>query len=124
MKRMSSSEYKSFAQKKIKESDLQALCVRWFRAKYPKYRRLLFAIPNGANLKNGYRSWAKLKKEGAVAGAADLLLAVPSGDIPGLSDEKTAGIRARRRAYWRVRVLHYPFARRISKNRKRIFRNR
>lgn len=92
----SKSQYKQYAQKTIKESDLQALCVRWFRTKYPKFRRLLFSIPNGANLKNGYRSWAKLKKEGAVAGAADLMLAIPSGDCPGLFIEMKTNRRGSR----------------------------
>ena len=66
------------------EHQLQAACVTWFRYTYPKFRLLLFAIPNGAELKNGAKAWKKLEAEGAVPGAADLLLSVPSGDLSGL----------------------------------------
>ncbi len=57
-----------------KESNLQKACVAWFRMAYPKYRLLLFAIPNG-----GTRSKieaANLKAEGVVPGVADMFLAV------------------------------------------------
>lgn len=58
------------------ESRIQQACVRWFRLQYPKYAGLLYAIPNG-----GYRNavtGAILKAEGALAGVADLFLAVPN----------------------------------------------
>lgn len=45
-------------------------CVNWFRYQYPKY--LIFAVPNG-----GWRNAivaAKLKAEGVLAGAADLII--------------------------------------------------
>lgn len=71
-----------------REHSLQTACVAWFRIQYPKRRRLLFAIPNGAafrgTLRERQREGAKLKREGAVPGAADLFLAIPSGDLPGL----------------------------------------
>jgi len=70
------------------ESNLQAACVRWFRMQYPKIGKLLLAIPNGARLYGNKTQraiqWRKLEKEGAVKGAADLLLAIPSGDYGGL----------------------------------------
>ncbi len=70
------------------ESRLQSACVKWFRAEYPKYKRLLFAIPNGVRLhgteKERMITWNRLSKEGAVAGAADLFLAVPAHGRPGL----------------------------------------
>lgn len=70
------------------ESRLQTACVKWFRAEYPKYKRLLFAIPNGVRLhgteKERMITWNRLAKEGAVAGAADLFLAVPAHGTPGL----------------------------------------
>lgn len=70
------------------EHALQAACVRWFRLQYPKYKRLLFAIPNGARLYGNklqrVKQWKKLEKEGAVPGAADLFLSIPSGDLAGL----------------------------------------
>lgn len=70
--------------KNNREHELQKACVRWFRFSYPQFSRLLFAIPNGAELKNGAKAWGKLQAEGAVAGAADLFLSVPSGELAGL----------------------------------------
>jgi hypothetical protein len=68
------------------EHHLQASCVRWFRMQYP--RLLLFAVPNGATLSGDARmraqQWARLEAEGAIAGAADLFLAVPRGEFAGL----------------------------------------
>lgn len=70
------------------ESTLQTACVRWFRYSYPKFRLLLFSIPNGAKLHGDAvaraKQWQRLVGEGAVAGAADLFLAIPSGDYSGL----------------------------------------
>ena len=63
-----------------REHDLQCACVRWFRAQYPNLAGLLISIPNGAALLNGAKGWNRLKREGAVAGASDLILLVPSGD--------------------------------------------
>lgn len=80
------------------EHELQCDCVAWFRRAYPHKKRLLFAIPNGAKLapatgkkiehldektRRGI-AWKRLEKEGAVKGAADLLLSIPSGDFCGL----------------------------------------
>lgn len=87
------------------EHRLQSACVAWFRLQYPRKARLLFSIPNGATLAPasgpginhlpvGVRramAWKKLEQEGAVAGAADLFLSIPSGDLCGLFIEmKTA----------------------------------
>lgn len=71
------------------EHDMQVRCVRWFRNKYPRFERLLFAIPNGADLGGNTpiaraKNWQRLEQEGAVKGAADLFLAVPSGSLSGL----------------------------------------
>jgi len=68
--------------KRGRESMMQESCVTWFRLAYPEYHRLLFAIPNG-----GMRSRttaAVMKKEGLLAGAADLFLALPSVSHYGL----------------------------------------
>lgn len=65
---------------KIAEHDLQAQCVKWFRMQYPNMGKLLLSIPNGAQLAKGARGWKRLEREGAVAGAPDLILLVPSGD--------------------------------------------
>lgn len=53
------------------EHRIQCECVRWFRLKYPKYRKLLFAIPNGG--RRDVVTGARLKEEGATAGVSDLI---------------------------------------------------
>ena len=58
---------------------MQGALVRWFRETYDA---LLIAIPNG-----DYRSWrtgAKLKREGVIAGTPDLLLAYSNDYAYGL----------------------------------------
>jgi len=65
---------------KSEESEQVAL-VSWFRLAYPRYKYLLFHVPNGAaTVARG----AKLKKLGVVAGVPDLLLCVTSKKYPGL----------------------------------------
>jgi hypothetical protein len=67
---------------KKSEGQIQAECVDFFRMKYPHYRNLLFAIPNGGFriAKNAYN----LKRQGVVSGVPDMMLAVPSGRYHGL----------------------------------------
>ena len=65
---------------KHNESTIQSNCVRWFRYQYPQYT--LFAIPNGGN-RNAITG-AIMKKEGVLAGVADLFLMVAKGDYHGL----------------------------------------
>lgn len=89
MTRWTSTQYNAYTNGFASEHDLQSHCVDWFRSHYPKFARLLFAIPNGADLGGKDRiarakNWQRLKQEGAVTGAADLLLAVPSGQLAGL----------------------------------------
>jgi hypothetical protein len=57
------------------ESRLQQACVKWFNLQHSNLNRLLLAIPNGA--RRDRISGARLKAEGMVAGAADLILLVP-----------------------------------------------
>ena len=67
------------------EHEIQCECVKWFRARYPQYRTLLFAVPNG-----GFRNKAtagKMKAEGVVAGVSDLILLVPNSAYHGLCIE-------------------------------------
>lgn len=64
------------------EHKIQCACVQWFRYYQPKMAGLLFAIPNG-----GAReavTGRKLKDESVMAGVADLMLAVASGEWHGL----------------------------------------
>lgn len=64
------------------ESQIQIACVRWFRYQYPKYARCLYSIPNGGN--RNTITGAILKEEGALAGVADLQLAVANRFYHGL----------------------------------------
>lgn len=69
---------KMYQQKKIRkppsdeEHQTQVACVNWFRLKYPKLRKVLFAIPNGG--RRDKKTGTTLKEEGVVAGVADLIL--------------------------------------------------
>lgn len=53
---------------KKEESQLQRLCVQWFRLSYPN--ALIFAIPNGGS--RNIIEAKNLKAEGVLAGVADL----------------------------------------------------
>lgn len=67
------------------ESRIQTACVRWFRLEYPRYRKLLFSVPNG-----GARTATEgriLKAEGTLAGVSDLLLLLPNKEYHGLCIE-------------------------------------
>lgn len=70
------------------ESQLQRACVRWFRIQHRQHSRLLFAIPNGALLQgtkiDRAKQWHALEREGAVAGAPDLFLAIPARGFHGI----------------------------------------
>ena len=67
------------------ESNLQQACVRFFRTQFPQYSKLLIAIPNHAVLSGDAiqraRQWKRLEAEGAVTGAADLMLIKPKIDV-------------------------------------------
>jgi hypothetical protein len=57
------------------ESRTQIACVQWFRYQFPRYAKLLIAVPNGGN--RNAREAKILKDEGVTPGVADLLLLVP-----------------------------------------------
>lgn len=75
--------------KKYGESELQQNCVTWFRLKYRNEKHLLFAIPNGGS-RNVIEA-VRLKKEGVVAGVADLLLLKGNSEYHGLFIEMKIG---------------------------------
>lgn len=52
------------------ESAIQIECVEWFRETYPNY--IILSIPNGGS-RNTLEA-ANLKREGALAGASDLVI--------------------------------------------------
>lgn len=70
---------------KHQESDIQRVCVKWFRYQFPDLARNLISVPNG-----GYRSAvtaAIMKAEGVVSGVSDLILFVPNNDFHALCIE-------------------------------------
>lgn len=71
--------------KSRQESILQQYCVRMFRARYPQYAKLYFAVPNGGG--RSRTEAAILKGEGVTAGVADTLLLVPNEQYHGLCIE-------------------------------------
>lgn len=58
------------------EHRLQRACVEWFRLQYPALRGVLVAVPNGG--RRDAVTGARLKAEGVVAGASDLVLLKPN----------------------------------------------
>ena len=71
--------------KPLTESQIQKMCVEWFRRRYPTLGGAFHSVPNG-----GARNvWTGkvLKDEGAVAGVADLELLVPRHGYGSLSIE-------------------------------------
>lgn len=69
------------------ESYLQEKCVNWFRLRYRGH--LLFSIPNGGFRKTSIG--AKMKREGMLKGASDLLLLHPSKGYHALCIEFKVG---------------------------------
>lgn len=74
-----------------KESYIQQGAVRWFRLQYPQFANLLVHIPNEGQRTTKWikgrlvcTGGAKLKAEGLVKGASDLVLFVPNGEYHAL----------------------------------------
>jgi hypothetical protein len=59
------------------ESQLQQTCVRWFRYQFAYAAPFLIAVPNGG--RRDAKTGALMKKEGAIAGVADLIFFDPFG---------------------------------------------
>lgn len=94
---------------KSEESQIQSASVNWFRYEYPKWSKNLFSVPNG-----GYRHIATaraIKREGAVAGVADLLLLLPTDTYHGLLIEmKTAkGKLSKNQKMWLNHMSHFDY---------------
>lgn len=71
------------------EHNLQAACVKWFRLQYPRLKKNLFAVPNGAWMPPSVSS--KMKAEGMTSGVADLALMISGPLGPMLWIEMKAG---------------------------------
>ncbi len=74
---------------KSRETQLQKSCVRWFRLQYRRYKKLLFAVPNGG--KRNAITASRLKAEGVVPGVSDLIFLYPNGIYPFLCIEMKYG---------------------------------
>lgn len=67
------------------EHRIQCACVKWFRLQYPKYAKLLYAIPNGS--RRDAITGKLLKDEGVIRGVSDLNLDMPNRFYHGLRIE-------------------------------------
>lgn len=76
---------KTKAKPKNEEHRLQCACVKWFRYKYPKLAKLLYAIPNGS--RRDAITGKILKDEGVVRGVSDLNLDIANRFYHGLRIE-------------------------------------
>lgn len=74
---------------KIKEDQLQANCIIWFRAQYKHLYWRLMAIPNGG--KRNVITAAIMKRTGTLSGAWDLFLSVPKSNYSGMFIEVKVG---------------------------------
>lgn len=97
------------------ESKIQQNCVAWFRIQYPQFNMLLFSSLNGVKLKGTPKQrmieGGRLKREGLVAGVADLFLSIPSGDKCGLYIEmKTEkGTQSKKQKEFELAVIEQGF---------------
>lgn len=72
-------EMKPRQRKRRDEDRLQEACVKWFGARWPRYRLLLHHSPNEGMLPKGRTDGAKRKRMGVRAGFPDLVLMMPDG---------------------------------------------
>jgi len=72
---------------KHKESELQQTCIKWFRLYYTS--KIIFAIPNGGS--RHVIEAARLKREGVLAGVADLCILVANSQYHALFIELKIG---------------------------------
>jgi hypothetical protein len=71
------------------ESELQQGCVTWFRLQHARYRKLLWACPNGGKREEAEAQ--RLVREGVVAGVADLFLSIARKGFHGMYIEMKYG---------------------------------
>lgn len=76
------------------ESQIQSGCVLWFRYQHQPSSKFLISVPNGGY--RGKKTGGLMKKEGAMAGAPDLILFCPRGhQLPMFLEAKTETGRLR-----------------------------
>jgi len=73
---------------KRSEHQEQVALIAWFKLQFPKFRKHIFAIPNGAHLEGDSRVRAikmnKLKSEGFLVGTPDLFMLIPKAGYHGM----------------------------------------
>ncbi len=70
------------------EGRIQAECFAWFWNNFPKYRRLLFHVPNENDRSDSNMIQGAIRKSlGVVSGVSDLLFLVANGRYHGLCIE-------------------------------------
>lgn len=86
------------------EHKIQCACVKWFRSQYPRYAKLLYAIPNGS--RRDAITGKLLKDEGVIRGVSDLCFDVPNRFYHGLKVEmKTpTGVQSKEQKEYQSRV--------------------
>lgn len=91
------------------ESKLQQECVTWFRLQFPRFAKLLFAVPNGG-ARNRIEA-AILKGEGVTAGVADLILLLSRKGYTSLCIEmktdKKGSAQSPSQKQWQAAVENY-----------------
>ena len=89
------------------EGKIQAECYAWFWNTYPRYRKLLFHVPNENDRADSNIIQGAIRKSlGVVAGVADLIFLVARGPYHGLciemKDEK--GTQRSAQKEWQILV--------------------
>lgn len=84
------------------EDQFQAACVKWFNDEYPKHRKMLYSVPNGANL--SYREAGKLIGTGLTSGVADLHLILSCGRIVFIELKLPEGTQSPEQIKWQDKV--------------------
>lgn len=71
------------------EHDQQTAFFKWVRMRFPQYRRVIFAVPNGGH--RDVRTAARLRAEGVTPGVWDIMCCVQVGKWSGCCIEMKAG---------------------------------
>lgn len=91
------------------EHQLQVMCVKWFRYRFPRLRKNLFAVPNGG--RRDAITGARMKAEGVLSGVSDLLLLKSNRFYHGLCIEmKTAkGVQSDSQKDWEYHISQHGY---------------
>lgn len=65
------------------EHSEQCAFMDWLRLQYPNVYKVTYAVPNGAHLARGPRSYMRLQKEGLRKGVPDIIIDYPCNGYHG-----------------------------------------